>query len=72
MSSQYKGVSWNRLNKNWRSCIKTGGKQIPLGSFLDEKMAALAYDVAAREIFGEFANFNFPNIGLGRAKKMLK
>ena len=36
-------------------------KKTLVGSFLDETEAARAYDVAARELFGEFALLNFPD-----------
>jgi hypothetical protein len=67
-SSQYKGVTlasrfcgkgsdWRlRAKYNWVAVI---GKQL-LGYFTDEIQAALAYDEAALELYGEFALLNFP------------
>ena len=60
-SSIYKGVYYAERNKNkWQAYI--GGqnktKRINLGSFKTEKEAALAYNKAALEIYGEFANIN--------------
>ena len=46
MSSQYKGVSWNKLQKKWRAQINPG-KVIYLGSFNKEEDAAIAYNEAA-------------------------
>lgn len=60
-TSKYKGVHWNKLNKNWRAMIRLG-KQEHIGCFEDEKDAALAYDTKARELFGEFAYTNFERI----------
>ncbi len=57
-TSKYKGVYWYKKSKNWRSHIKINGKRITLGSFTDEKNAALAYNIAAKKYFGEFAYLN--------------
>ena len=58
-TSIYKGVFWNKINKNWRSSIKLDVKKIDLGSFKDEVLAAKAYDIKAKELFGEFCYLNF-------------
>lgn len=55
--SKYKGVM--RCGKKWRAQICTG-KQRYLGVYANEIAAALAYDAAALEKFGEFAKLNFP------------
>jgi len=57
-SSQYKGVTWYKQADKWMAYIKTYGKQIHLGYFDDEIEAALAYNEAAIEHFGEFAHLN--------------
>ena len=60
-SSQYKGVSWFKSRKKWAAYIKQNGKRKHLGYFATEREAALAYDSAARQLFGEFAYLNFPD-----------
>lgn len=55
--SRFKGVYLE--SGRWRSVIGLGGKRVSLGYFDDQKSAALAYDSAARENFGEFARLNF-------------
>jgi hypothetical protein len=60
-TSRYKGVSWHRRGGKWQACVQVGGKGRHLGHFADERAAALAYDRAAVEHFGEFARPNFPD-----------
>lgn len=52
-SSQFKGVC--RRGKKWEANISN----IYLGVFTKEEDAARAYDLKARELFGEFARTNF-------------
>lgn len=62
-TSQYKGVNWAndaKFSKNqWRAYITINGKRCPLGRYYSEKMAAYAYDCAAKQNHGEFASLNF-------------
>jgi len=57
--SRYKGVSWHKQHGKWYACI-FNKKQIFLGLHTDEVEAARAYDRKAIELFGEFAQTNFP------------
>lgn len=57
-SSKYKGVSWHKRDCMWRSQIFVNGKTIYLGPYHNEEEAALAYNKAALEHFGEFAKIN--------------
>jgi hypothetical protein len=58
-TSIYKGVSWHTTTKQWRVCIRYKGKKVSIGTFRQERHAALAYDLWARETFGEYAKTNF-------------
>jgi hypothetical protein len=58
-ASQFKGVTLDSRNQRWQARIQLDSKRLHLGMFPTEHAAALAYDVAAREHFGEFANTNF-------------
>lgn len=58
--SPYKGVGWHRANRKWQAQIKINRRSVYLGPFEREVDAALAYDAAAVEHFGAFANLNFP------------
>lgn len=55
-TSIYKGVSVRQGKNYWKARI--GSKHI--GYFKKERHAAIAYDIWAKEIYGEFAQFNFP------------
>ncbi len=57
-SSKFKGVSSHRKT-GWKARIYIDNEPIYLGLFLTPEEAALAYDAAARELFGEFAHTNF-------------
>jgi hypothetical protein len=59
-TSRFKGVSWHKNSGKWIAVIQIDGKSKYLGLYTDEIEAALAYDRAARQIFGEFGRYNFP------------
>jgi hypothetical protein len=58
-SSRYKGVSRVSANARWTASIAAYGEVRQLGRFRSEIGAALAYDDAAHELFGEHAQLNF-------------
>lgn len=60
-SSRFKGVHWVTRLQSWKACICKDGKRRGLGRYGDEIAAAMAYDEAARELFGEHAWLNFPD-----------
>jgi hypothetical protein len=55
--SRFKGVS--KRHGKWVGQIRRFGRLFHLGYFKVEKQAALAYDEAARRLFGKFARPNF-------------
>lgn len=57
-TSQYKGVSFVKGKKVWRARIEKNGHAHFLGDFESEDEAAMAYNKAAREMFGEIAYQN--------------
>jgi hypothetical protein len=59
-TSGYKGVSWHTRDLTFSAIIRVDGRQKTLGTFNEAISAALAYDAAAREHYGEFARLNFP------------
>jgi hypothetical protein len=60
-TSPFKGVYRLRSGpRPWRATITIQGRRLHLGVFKREEDAALAYDAAARQHFGEFAYLNFP------------
>lgn len=58
MSSKHKGVCYKKRDKKWYADINKNGKRIALGSFQNEKEAALAYNEKAKELYGEFSYQN--------------
>lgn len=59
-TSAYKGVNWNRRARRWQ--VQIASQRQWLGYHKTEESAALAYDRKARELFGEFAHCNFPEV----------
>lgn len=57
-TSRYKGVYWRKDRNKWVARIKQHGKTISLGHYTNESEAALAYNVKAKELFGEYAWLN--------------
>lgn len=61
-TSQFRGVSLDRARGMWTASIRRsdGKGRESLGRFVSEVAAAIAYDAAASERYGEFARLNFP------------
>jgi hypothetical protein len=57
-TSKFRGVSFSKLDKKWRAGIEVNGRSINLGLYKSETQAALAYNKAALEYFGERAYQN--------------
>jgi hypothetical protein len=57
-TSKYLGVSWSSDSMKWMAQIVKNNKHFYLGRYKIEEDAALAYNKAAIEIHGEFANLN--------------
>lgn len=57
-SSRYRGVSFIRSKRVWRSRIEKNNKAYFLGDFATEDLAARAYNKAAQELFGDVAYQN--------------
>lgn len=60
-SSKYVGVSFHKKTKMWRASIKNKlihSSRVNIGSYKTENEAAIAYNKAALDFFGEFANLN--------------
>ena len=61
--SLYKGVHPLPGGRRWQALVGFGGRKSHLGCYATEVEAALAYDKAARQLWGEFAALNFPEPG---------
>lgn len=60
-TSRFKGVSRRENTSKWRAAINVSGVRVRLGTFVTERAAAEAYDLAAQKYHGEFARLNFKN-----------
>lgn len=56
--SGFKGVSWNKNSEKWESRIRVNGNKLHLGYSANPINCALAYNLAAKELFGEYALLN--------------
>lgn len=54
--SKFRGVTWHKQVGKWQAQIKVNGRSIYLGVYASELDAAMAYALAAKRYFGEFAN----------------
>lgn len=57
-SSKYKGVHYCKKRKLYNSIITFEGKTYNLGSYYTEEEAAIAFNLKAKELQGEFAYLN--------------
>jgi AP2 domain len=58
-TSKFKGVCWDKSCNKFVATISIKNRDVKLGRFISEEDAARAYNVAAKEHFGEFANPNY-------------
>lgn len=65
-SSIYKGVHWSNYHKKWKAQINLDRRRRSLGYFMSEKEAALAYNAAAIDLYGDFAKLNVIGVGCVR------
>lgn len=57
-TSKYLGVSWDKKRKKWAANLTSNRKKIFLGRYVNELLAAEAYNIAALKIHGKFANLD--------------
>lgn len=58
-ASKYKGVY--KKGKKWGASIARGEEKYRIGCFYSEEDAAIAYDIWAEKLFGEYSFLNFPD-----------
>ncbi len=57
----FKGVTHDR--GKWNAKISDEGRRVHIGRYATADEAAMAYDTAARRLFGVYARLNFPGTG---------
>ncbi len=57
-ASRFKGITWNKSNRRWKARISIAGMSKYLGCFESEEDAAIAYNLAAKTLHGDFARIN--------------
>lgn len=57
-TSKYKGVIYDKINKNWIARVVYIQKVFYRGRYKSEESAALAYNFYAKKAFGRFAHLN--------------
>uniref|UniRef100_A0A6C0BK27 AP2/ERF domain-containing protein n=1 Tax=viral metagenome TaxID=1070528 RepID=A0A6C0BK27_9ZZZZ len=57
-SSKYHGVHYYQSRSKWSALIQKDHVQYNLGDFITENEAAQAYNIKAKELYGEFAKLN--------------
>jgi hypothetical protein len=57
---RYRGISFDKKRQLWQVHLGKSGKQYFIGYFKTDKEAAMAYDIKAQLLHGEFAYLNFP------------
>ena len=62
-SSKFVGVSWHKQSGKWQAQAGRGVNRKTIGRFDSELDAALAYDLAAKVHYGEFARTNILQYG---------
>lgn len=64
-TSGYKGVSIDPSTGYWRPSVYLNGKALYFGQYSDKRHAALAHDLWATDLYGEFVSTNFPVVSFG-------
>ena len=68
-TSRFTGVTWSKAAQKWKAQIVQARKHVHLGSFDNEKEAAMAFDAKAKEFRGAGADTNFPQQQRRKRKK---
>jgi hypothetical protein len=64
-TSGYKGVFLDKSTGHWRPVVYVDAKPFSPGQFKNKAHAALARDLWALDLHGEFASTNFPVVAFG-------